>query len=87
MGLSVEVEDEVFVNTKRADGDPGSTTMAEAEASLVHSILHTLVGSAVADETAERFGWHEGQPVRLRRQGGPNGLLGDLVRSLYRCHS
>lgn len=54
-GLSVKVEDEVFVNTKWADGDWGRTTMAEAEASLVHSIRHTLVGSTVPDETAERL--------------------------------
>ena len=55
MGLSVKVEDEKFVNTRWAGRDRGITTMAEAEASLVHSIRHTLVGSAVVDETAERL--------------------------------
>ena len=54
-GLSVGVEDEEFVKKVSVDGEQVAQTMAQAEASLVHGIRHTLVGSTVADETAKRL--------------------------------
>lgn len=54
-GLSAGVEAEEFVKKVSVDGEQVAQTMAQAEASLVHGIRHTLVGSTVADETAKRL--------------------------------
>ena len=54
-GLSAEVEDEEFVKKAKVDGEPVSRTLADAEASLVHGIRHTVVGATVADEAGKRL--------------------------------
>ena len=55
IGMSTGVEAEEFVKKTLVDGEQVARTLAEAEASLVHGIRHTLVGSTVADETAKRL--------------------------------
>ena len=55
MGMSEGVEDEEFVKKATVDGEEVARTMAQAEASLVHGIRHTLLGSTVANETAQRL--------------------------------
>ena len=54
-GLSAGVEGEDFVKKVSVDGEMVAPTMAQAEAALVHGIRHTLVGSTVADESAQRL--------------------------------
>lgn len=54
-GMSAGVENEEFVKKVTVDGEQVAPTMAEAEAVLVHGIRHTLVGSTVADEQAQRL--------------------------------
>ncbi len=54
-GLSAGIEDEEFVKKARVDGEEVSRTLAEAEASLVHGIRHTVVGATVADEPGKRL--------------------------------
>ena len=55
VGMSTGVEDEEFVRKISVDGEEVPTTVAQAEAALVHGIRHTLLGSTVADETAQRL--------------------------------
>ena len=55
VGMSTGVEDEEFVRKVSIGGEDVPTTLAQAEAALVHGIRHTLVGSTVADETAQRL--------------------------------
>ena len=55
IGMSAGVEAEEFVKKTSVNGEQVARTLAEAEASLVHGIRHTLVGSTVADETAKRL--------------------------------
>ena len=54
-GMSTGVEDEEFVKKVSVDGEQVAPTMAQAEAALVHGIRHTLLGSTVADERAQRL--------------------------------
>ena len=54
-GMSAGVEGEDFVKKVSVDGEMVAPTMAQAEAALVHGIRHTLVGSTVADESAQRL--------------------------------
>ena len=54
-GLSEGVEDEEFVKKASVNGEPVARTLAQAETALLHGIRHTLVGSTVADETAQRL--------------------------------
>ena len=54
-GLSAGVEEEEFVKKVSVDGESVPQTMAQAELSLVHGIRHTLLGSTVADEKAQRL--------------------------------
>ena len=55
VGMSTGVEDEEFVRKVSVGGEEVPTTLAQAESALVHGIRHTLVGSSVADETAQRL--------------------------------
>ena len=55
MGMSAGVEDEEFVKKVSVDGEQVARTMAQAEAALVHGLRHTLLGSTVADEKAQRL--------------------------------
>lgn len=55
VGMSTGVEDEEFVRKVSVGGEEVPTTLAQAESALVHGIRHTLVGSTVADETAQRL--------------------------------
>ena len=59
-GLSEGVEDEEFVKKASVNGEPVARTLAQAEAALLHGIRHTLVGSTVANETAQRLDGTEG---------------------------
>ena len=55
MGMSAGVEGEEFVKKVSVGGEQVARTMAQAEAALVHGLRHTLLGSTVADERAQRL--------------------------------
>ena len=71
-GLSVEVADEEFVKKAMVDGEQVSRTLADAEASLVHGIRHTVVGATVADEAGKRL---DGAEDNLSVYGGKVVLM------------
>ena len=71
-GLSAGVEAEEFVKKAKVDGEPVSRTLADAEASLVHGIRHTVVGATVADEAGKRL---DGAEDNLSAYGGKVVLM------------
>ena len=84
-GMSAGVEGEDFVKKVSVDGEMVAPTMAQAEAALVHGIRHTLVGSTVADESAQRL---DGTEDNLSAYAGKVVLMdfwANVVRTVHRC--
>ena len=71
-GLSVGVEDEVFLKSPSEDDESPARTLAETEASLVHGIRHATVGTTLANETGHRL---DGTEEKLSAYAGKVVLL------------